>query len=66
MSERIRSAHDKALFGYLVIGLALIPLSFTSGGIVWLRITLLVLACLMISVFSILLHRSSKRRAGRD
>ncbi|WP_409497430.1 hypothetical protein, partial [Amycolatopsis sp. cmx-11-12] len=53
-------------FGYLVIGLALILISFTSGGIDWLRITLLVVASLMIAVFAILVYRSSTRRAGKD
>lgn len=45
--KRIRSSRDKAPFGYLVVGLALIPISFTSGGIAWLRVTLLALACVL-------------------
>jgi VanZ family protein len=66
MAERIQRSRDKAPFGYLVVGLALIPISFTSGGIGWLRITLLVLACVLIAMSSIQLQRNSKRRPGKE
>lgn len=66
MAEQKRSARDKELFGYLVIGLALIPISFAGGGIGWLRITLLALAFVLIVVPSILLLRNSRRRAGKN